>query len=92
LFGEAEELAAEETHAKIQALIAGRVVIIVAHGGTNGLRFLERLKIHIRPLFTLDTQKAAQNPPLLSKRPSLQRLLTILNIPFYVRAIPVVIM
>ena len=82
LFGEAEDLAAEEMNAKIQTLIAGRDVILVVHGGTNDLRFLDRLKISIQPLFTLDTQKAAQNPLQLFKRPSLESFLTTFEIPF----------
>jgi len=69
-------------NAKIQTLIAGRDVILVIHGGTNDLRFLDKLKISIQPLFTLDTQKAAQNPLQLSKRPSLESFLTIFKIPF----------
>ena len=82
LFGEAEELATEEMNAKIQTLIAGRDVILVVHGGKNDLRFLDRLKISIQPLFTLDTQKAAQNPLNLSKRPSLESFLTTFEIPY----------
>jgi hypothetical protein len=46
------------------------------------LRFLDRLKISIQPLFTLDTQKAAQNPLQLSRRPSLESLLITFEIPF----------
>ncbi|TVY37616.1 hypothetical protein LSUB1_G004799 [Lachnellula subtilissima] len=82
LFGDTEELVAEEMNARIQALIAGRDVILVVHGGKNDLRFLDRIKISIQPLFTLDTQKAAQNPLQLLKRPSLESFLTTFEIPF----------
>ena len=82
LFGSAEELAPAEMNAKIQTLIAGRDVILVVHCGTNDLRFLDRLEIPIQPLYTLDTQKTAQNPLTLVKRPSLESLQTTLEIPF----------
>jgi hypothetical protein len=89
LFGTFEDILVEELDAEIQALISGRHVILVVHGGLNDLRFLERLKIKIKPIFTIDTQKAAQNPLRLEKRPSLEALLTILDIPFHPNSLDV---
>ncbi|EPE30764.1 Ribonuclease H-like protein [Glarea lozoyensis ATCC 20868] len=81
IFGNAREMKIEEMRTTIQALISGRHVVLVVHGGENDLRFLERLQIPIQPLYIIDTQKAAQNPLGLTARPSLETLLTILEIP-----------
>jgi hypothetical protein len=82
LFGESEALDIGEIQSKIANLIDGRNIILVTHGGEKDLRVLRRLNINLRPIYILDTQKAAQNPLQLSQRPSLKSLLITLGIPF----------
>lgn len=83
LFGEASELTAEKMKEKLETLIADRDVVLIVHGGRNDLPFLDRLNICVNPVFTIDTQNAAQDPLQLPfKRPRLDTLLTALEIPF----------
>lgn len=55
-------------------------MVLVVHGGYNDLRFLEQLDICFKPVYTLDTQKSAQNLLQLLSRPSLGWLLSALGI------------
>jgi len=72
----------EEIRHEIQNLISGRDVVLVVHGGQEDLAFLEGAQIDLRPLYILDTQKAAQHPLDLDRRPNLGELLTLLKCPF----------
>jgi hypothetical protein len=82
LFGETEEVTIEEINTKMQCLIKERDVVLVVHGGQNDLRFLDRIRVPIHNIYVMDTQKAAQNPLKMTKRPSLEKLLTELEIPW----------
>ena len=87
IFGYSEHTAVEKMDGKIQSLILGRDVVLVVHGGNSDLQFLARLRISIRPIHILGTQKAAQTPLQLTYRPSLESFLTTFQIPFVRRSL-----
>jgi hypothetical protein len=58
-----------------------RDVVLVVHGGEHDLKFLVAAKIHLRPIYIIDTQKAAEHLLELSHRPTLQDLLLLLKCP-----------
>lgn len=81
-FGQSRHVTLEDLRDKIQMLIRKRDVILVVHGGKGDLTFLKTAQIHIRPLYVVDTQKAAQSPLQLDYRCSLKAMLTLLKCSF----------
>ena len=68
---------------KIRKLISKRDLILVVHAGGGGdLVFLKAAKIHLRPLYIVDTPKAALHPLGLDYRCTIERMLSPLDCPF----------
>lgn len=82
LFGNLETIPLSGLKDQLQLLTLNRNIIIIFHGGHRELWALEALNIHLNPLYTIDTVKAAQYPLQLSYRCSLEKLLLELEIPF----------
>ncbi|KAE9365221.1 hypothetical protein N431DRAFT_488426 [Stipitochalara longipes BDJ] len=57
-------------------------LILVVYGGATDLLFLKAAEIHLRPLYVVDTQKAAQHPLQLDYRCTIERMLELLKCPF----------
>jgi hypothetical protein len=78
-FGKSRHVTLEELRDETQKLIRKRDVILVLHGGSSDLSFLRAAQIHIRPLYIIDTQKAAQHPLQLDYRCKIERMLELLK-------------
>ena len=61
-FRKSRHVTLEELRDEIQKLTRKRDIILVLHGGSSDISFLRAAQIHIRPLYIIDTQKAAQHP------------------------------
>lgn len=81
-FGQSRHVTIGDLQSEIQKLISERDVILVVHGGKDDLLFLKAVEIDLRPLYIVDTQKAAQNPLQLDYRCKIERLLELLECPF----------
>ncbi|EPE04659.1 qde-2-interacting protein [Ophiostoma piceae UAMH 11346] len=84
LFGESEQLnSPEQVAVRFASLVpADRNVVYVAHGAKADLRVLVNCGITRRPIYTIDTVKAAQTPLQLTYRYSLEALLDRFGIPY----------
>ncbi|TVY59112.1 hypothetical protein LCER1_G000646 [Lachnellula cervina] len=81
-FGRSKHVTIEDIRREIQKLVAKRNVVLVVHGGKDDLEFIKAAKIHLRQLYTVDTQNAAQNPLNLDYQCAVERMLTLLGCPF----------
>jgi hypothetical protein len=81
-FGEAKHLDSDDINTMIRNLVSNRDIVLVVHGGVRDLHFLQAAKVDLNPLFTLDTQKAAQHPLDLDHRCTLEEMLNLLGCPF----------
>jgi len=81
-FGQSRHVTIGDLQSEIQTLIWKRDIVLVVHGGKDDLLFLEAVEIDLRPLYNVDTQKAAQNPLQLDYRCTIERMLTLLKCPF----------
>ncbi|TVY32827.1 hypothetical protein LSUB1_G007974 [Lachnellula subtilissima] len=81
-FGQSRHVTIDDIRREIQKLVAKRNVVLVVHGGKDDLQFIKAAKIHFRQLYTVDTQKSAQNPLDLDYQCSVERMLTLLGCPF----------
>lgn len=83
LFGQSK-LAASiyELKSELEHLVEGRDSILVFHGADSDLKMLRHLNIDLRPLYIIDTNKAAQYPLQLWYRYGLEKLLDVLEIPY----------
>lgn len=82
LFGNPETIPLSGLKDQLEFFTSNRDIILVFHGGHRELWALRALGIHLNPLYTIDTVKAAQYPLQLSYRCSLEKLLSELEIPF----------
>lgn len=82
LFGNPETIPLSGLKDQLQSFTSNRGIILIFHGGHRELWALKALDIHLTPLYTIDTVKAAQYPLQLSHRCSLEKLLSQLEIPF----------
>ncbi|TVY62821.1 hypothetical protein LSUE1_G009555 [Lachnellula suecica] len=78
-FGDPKHTFIEVVRSRIKELIRGRDVILVVHGGRWDLEFLRAASINLKPLYTIDTQKAAQHPLDLEYRIKSEQLLDVLD-------------
>jgi hypothetical protein len=68
-FGQSRHFVTKALNAMQQPkLISYRDIILVVHGGDQGLKLLQASKIEITPLYVWDVQKAAQHPLDLDHR------------------------
>ncbi|KAH8781288.1 hypothetical protein F5883DRAFT_170091 [Diaporthe sp. PMI_573] len=81
LFGNPKTISLSGLKDQLQLFTSNRDIILVFHGGHRELWALKALNIHLNPLYTIDTVKAAQYPLQLSYRCSLEKLLLELEIP-----------
>lgn len=82
LFGNPETIPLSGLKNQLQLFTSNRDIILIFHGGRRELWALKALDIHLNPLYTIDTVKAAQYPLQLSYRWSLEKLLLEFEIPF----------
>jgi DNA polymerase III epsilon subunit-like protein len=82
LFGNTEAIEISDLKDKIENLSSGRYVALIFHGAHEDLKFLQNLDIDLKPIYIIDTVKAAQFPLQLYYRYSLERLLDVLDIPY----------
>lgn len=82
LFGNPKTIPLSGLKDQLQLFTSNRDTILIFHGGHRELWALKALDIHLNPLHTIDTVKAAQYPLQLSYRCSLEKLLLELEIPF----------
>ncbi|TVY92025.1 hypothetical protein LAWI1_G002092 [Lachnellula willkommii] len=81
-FGRSRHVTIEDIRREIQKLVAKRDVVLIVHGGKDDHEFIKAAKIHLRQLYVVDTQNAAQNPLNLDYRCAVERMLTFLGCPF----------
>jgi hypothetical protein len=81
-FGQSRHVTIEVVRNEIQKLISKRDVILIVHGGKDDLAFVKAADIHLRPLYIMDTQKAAQHPLQLDYRCTIEGMLTLVNCSF----------
>jgi hypothetical protein len=81
-FGQSRHVTLEVVQNEIQKLISKGDVILAVHDGKDDLAFIKAANIHLRPLYIVDTQKAAQHPLQLDYRCTIEEMLTLLNCPF----------
>lgn len=82
LFGNPKTIPLSGLKDELQLFTSYRDIILIFHGGRRELWALKALDIHLSPLYTIDTVKAAQYPLQLSYRWSLEKLLLEFEIPF----------
>lgn len=82
LFGNPKAIPLSGLKDQLQLFTSNRDIVLIFHGGHRELWALKALDIHLNPLYTIDTVKAAQHPLQLSYRCSLEKLLLELEIPF----------
>ncbi|KAL2068266.1 hypothetical protein VTL71DRAFT_16364 [Oculimacula yallundae] len=81
-FGTSTHATLSQIQSEVRLLVAGRDTILIVHCGNDDRRFLEVAEIAIKPLFVIDTQKAAQYPLDLDYRCNLQQMLPRLGIEY----------
>jgi hypothetical protein len=81
-FGEPKNITISDLRNEIQTIISGRDIVLILHGGKDDLLFLKSVDVDFRPLYIVDTQKAAQHPLQLDYRCSMEAMLTLLDCPF----------
>lgn len=83
LFGKSKSAASiYELKSELEHLVEGRDIVLVLHGAVSDLKMLRHLNIDLRPLYIIDTNKAAQYPLQLWYRYRLDKLLDVLEIPY----------
>ncbi|KAH8670365.1 hypothetical protein BGZ60DRAFT_538068 [Tricladium varicosporioides] len=83
LFGESEMLLPDQIKANLNATIAkDRNIVLVVYGGHQDLLLLKDINMDILPVCIIDIQKASQSVLQLSRRLSLEELVTTLSCPF----------
>lgn len=81
LYGRSEAIHISALKPRLEALVSSRDVVLVMHGDPD-IKVLKNLDIDLQPLYSIDTVKAAQYSLRLSRRISLEQLLTTLDVPY----------
>jgi hypothetical protein len=81
-FCQSRHVALEDLSNEIRKLISKRDLILVVHDGRGDFVFSKAAKIHLRPLYIVDTPKAAQHPLDLDYQCTIERMLSLLGCPF----------
>ncbi|KAI4864430.1 hypothetical protein F4820DRAFT_333933 [Hypoxylon rubiginosum] len=83
LFGDTQQIQAQDVKAYLQKLIRHRQYVLVTYGGeSTDCKFIQQLRLITRPLYHIDVLKVAQYPLQMHYRYSLAKLLDALNLPW----------